>query len=118
MLRYDDPPTFLVLQLSGNDIGQFKLGDLRIKLKSIILWLKTVLPGTIITLSPLLARLAWRFSPDLKAMEKSHYRLNNAIRAFVLGFWGRYIHYLDLRKNILRYYPLMEFTSRNWEQIF
>jgi hypothetical protein len=74
------PPIFLVLHVSGNNIGQAKVGNLRAELKSVILWLKSVLQHTIIW-----SQILPRFSGDLKAMERCRYRLNNSIATFILG---------------------------------
>lgn len=99
----ENPPTILVLHVSGNNIGHTRIGNLRIQVKELILWLKDVLPGTTIVWSQILPRTSWRFSNNLKAMERCRYRLNNFIAYTVIANGGRYIHYPDLRLNIARF---------------
>jgi len=99
--KIQSPPTFLVLHVSGNNIGITRIWFLCNQLKNIIFWLKTILPDTILVWSQILPRCSWRFSNDLRAMEKCRYRLNNSISSFVLGLGGRYIHYPEIRKKTI-----------------
>lgn len=87
MLSYADPPSILILHVSGNNIGYTRIGHLRIQVKDLIFWIKSRMPNTIIVWSQVLPRSSWRFSDDLKAMEKARYRLNNFISSLVIG-WG------------------------------
>lgn len=103
MLKFSDPPNFLILHVSGNNIGYTRIGFLRIHVKELILWIKAEMPDTVIVWSQVLPRSSWRMSDNAKAMEKARYRLNNFISSLVLGMGGRYIHYPDLRYDMARF---------------
>jgi len=97
MLQFEDPPSYLVVHVGGNDIGKEKIGYLR---NNLLLFLRTIqrkLPNTIIVWSQILPRRSYRFSTNNKAMEKCRYRLNNSIAKFVLEkMGGRYIRHPEL----------------------
>ena len=97
ILRFAKPPSFLILHISGNNIEYTRIGNLRIHVKELILWIKAEMPDTVIIWCQVLPRSSWRMSKNLKAMETCLYRLNNFISSFVLGLGGSYIHYPDLR---------------------
>jgi lysophospholipase L1-like esterase len=96
MLKYEDPPAFLVLHISGNDIGDSKVGFFRNEIKDTIRWIMKVLPGTVLVWSQILPRLTWRFSSDNAAMNRCKYRINNSISAFILKQGGCYIRHPDI----------------------
>lgn len=99
MLNYEDPPTYLILHLAGNDIGSMKVGYLRNVIKKCLNGLRQILPNTTIVWSQILHRLSWRYSENLEAMQRSRYRINNSIAAFVLKNGGCYIRHPDILPN-------------------
>ena len=99
MKRFEDPPHFLILHVSGNDLGVVKVGFLRNNIKNIIRWILEELPNTTIVWSQVLPRLNWRFSQNHKAMMSCRYRINNTISAFALKHGGCYIRHPDIKPN-------------------
>jgi len=91
MLQYEDPPNYIFLHVSANNIGHSKICHIRNQLKVTINWIHNKLPNTIIIWSQILPRSCWRYSSNLIAMEKCRYRLNNSIASYVLRLGGRYI---------------------------
>lgn len=99
MLRYEAPPAYIVLHIGGNDIGNEKVGYLRNRIKVILRSIKRKMPDTIIIWSQILPRSSYRYSDNIKAMEKCRYRINNSIAKFVLTMGGKYIRHPDLFQN-------------------
>lgn len=99
MMRFEDPPEFLILHIAGNDIGNTMVGYLRNELKQILRWVAQMLPNTVLVWSQILPRIEWRYSKNTEAMGKSRYRINNSIASFVLRMGGCYIRYPDIRPN-------------------
>ena len=97
MLKFEDPPNFMILHVAGNDIGDMKVGNLRNYIKRVLKWVAQMLPGTRLIWSQILPRINWRFSNNSVAMEKCRYRLNNATAAFIIRNGGYYIRYPDIR---------------------
>ena len=93
MLQYEDPPKYLFLHVSANNIGHSKIGHIRNQLKVTINWIHNKLPNTIIIWSQTLPRSCWRYSSNLIALEKCRYHLNNSIASYVLRLGGRCIGY-------------------------
>ena len=79
MLQFEDPPSYLVVHVGGNDIGKENIGYLRNNLKLFLRTIQRKLPNTIIVWSHILPRRSYRFFTNNKAMEKCRYRLNNSI---------------------------------------
>ena len=99
MLKYEEPPTFLVIHVAGNDLGNIKVGYLRNQLKSIIRWIKNSMPHTILIWSQILPRTDWRYSSNRAAMSKARYRINNSVADFIVKSGGKYIRYPDIKPN-------------------
>lgn len=97
MMRYEDDPQFLLIQFGGNDIGKYKVGILRNKLKNEREWLQKKLPNTVVIWSQVLSRCSWRYSPNKLAMEKCRLRINSSVASFVLKRGGCYIRYPDIK---------------------
>lgn len=57
MLRYEDPPSKLVIHIGGNDIGKVRLGYLQYQLKELFVWLSQLMPDTAFIWSNMLPRL-------------------------------------------------------------
>ena len=84
MLRYEDPPNYLLIHVGANDIGNMKVGDLRNYLKNVVTQISAMMPDTKVIWSQMLPRINWRFSQDNNAMEKGRYRVNNVVASYVL----------------------------------
>jgi hypothetical protein len=91
MLQYEDPPNYLFLHVSANNIDHSKIGHIRNQIKVTINWIHNKLPNTIIIWSQILPRSCWRYSSNMIAMKKCRYRLNNSIASYVLRSGGHYI---------------------------
>jgi lysophospholipase L1-like esterase len=44
MMQYEDPPTFIMLHVGANDIGNVKLDLIQFQLKSLISWIAKQMP--------------------------------------------------------------------------
>lgn len=99
MKRYNHPPQYLILHVSGNDLGYIKVGFLRNQIKNILRWIYKELPHTTVVWSQILPRLNWRYTCNHKAMMACRYRINNSIATFVLQNGGCYIRYPDIKPN-------------------
>ncbi|XP_052701653.1 uncharacterized protein LOC128178498 [Crassostrea angulata] len=93
MLRYEDPPHFLVLHCGGNDIGQIKSSELREKMEQSLDALSPLLPRTKIIWSQILPRLKWRNARDNNALNKTRVRVNSFVATKLLAHQGGYIRY-------------------------
>jgi hypothetical protein len=62
-------------------------------------WLAKVMPTTVLVWSQILSRLQWRYSNNLKAMEKSRVRVNTSIAFYLAKSSGCYIRYPDIKAN-------------------
>jgi len=60
MLKFEDPPNFILIHIGGNDLGNIKLGVLRNRLKNFMVWLKDMMPEVTIIWSQILPRTNWR----------------------------------------------------------
>ncbi|CAC5361891.1 unnamed protein product [Mytilus coruscus] len=98
MLKYEDPPKFLVIHVGANDSGNVKTKDLGENLIQAMTFISKDLPDTKIVWSQMLPRLKWRNSNDSKAMEKCRYRVNNAVANYILESGGYYIRYPDISR--------------------
>jgi lysophospholipase L1-like esterase len=97
MLQFEDPPSYLVVHVGGNDIGKEKIGYLRNNLKLFLRTIQRKLPNTIIVWSQILPSRSYRFSTNNKPMGKCRYHLNNSIAKIVVEeMEGRYIRHPEL----------------------
>ena len=92
MLQFEDPPSYLVVHVGGNDFGKEKIGYLRNNLKLFLRTIQRKLPNTIIVWWQILSSRLYRFSTNNKAMKKCRYGLNNSIAKFVLEEMRGRIH--------------------------
>lgn len=99
MLKFEDPPEFLIIHVGCNDIGSKQVGQLRNSLKNTLTFISNDLPKTNIVWSQMLPRMQWRYSKNKKAMEKCRYRVNNSVAKFVLESGGYYIRYPEILRN-------------------
>ena len=97
LLKVEDMPNIIVIHMAGNDIGQTKVGFLRIEIKNFLNWLAELMPETAIVWSQILPRTQWRFSQNLVAMENVRVRLNSSIASFVVNSGGHYVRYPDIQ---------------------
>ena len=94
---FEEAPDILVLHCAGNDIGQVPLGDLRYFVKAKLNYIHELFPNTKIVWSEILPRKEWRYSRNLKAMDRSRKRLNSAAATEAIRLGGGYIRYPDLK---------------------
>jgi lysophospholipase L1-like esterase len=99
MMKYQDPPTFIVIHIGGNDIAASKVGHLRNDVKNVLTWVARNLPNTLIIWSQILPRINWRYSENSDAMERCRYRVNNYVASFVIKNGGAYIRYPEIKVN-------------------
>lgn len=85
MLRYEDPPHFLVLHCGGKVIGQIKSSELREKMEQSLEALSQLLPRTKIIWSQILPRLKWRNARDNNALNKTRVRVNSFVATKLLA---------------------------------
>ena len=57
MLKYEDPPTVLVVHIGGNDIGLERTNDLCDQLKRLFDWISLLMPETVLDWSQILPRI-------------------------------------------------------------
>ena len=99
MLRYEDPPSLLIMHVGGNDIGKEDTKELCVKLKTLFNWLSQLMPNTTLAWSQILSRFKWRHSENLQAMETCRTRINNSVGSYVVGCSGCYIRYPEIKAN-------------------
>ncbi|CAC5421755.1 unnamed protein product [Mytilus coruscus] len=99
MLRYEEPPTYLVLHIGGNDLGEIKTGVLRNRLKNYLKNVSELLLNTTLVWSQILPRLTWRYSADTEAMDRSRQRINSSLASYIIRQGGHYIRYPDISPN-------------------
>lgn len=96
LLKFIDPPNFIILHCGGNDICDCKSLQL---INNIISTLKTMfelLPNTKIIWSQILPRLKWRYEKNHVAVDKIRKRVNSKIATFLLKNGGYYIRYPEI----------------------
>ena len=99
LLRYEDPPEWLVLHCGGNAIGQIPLKQLRAKMLNDVVFLRTSLPNTKLVWSQILPRLEWKAELNHVALEKIRIRLNSMMAYDILSSGGGYIKYPEIRES-------------------
>jgi hypothetical protein len=62
LLRFNQPPDFLVIHCGGNSIGAVKWRELRCQIKDSLGQLMALLPSTKLIWSQILPRISWRYS--------------------------------------------------------
>ncbi|KAJ8316547.1 hypothetical protein KUTeg_005904 [Tegillarca granosa] len=97
LLTMIDPPKFLVLHCSGNDIGSYEKSiELMHRICCTIKVLWHMLPNTKLIWSQILPRLKWRNERNHKAVNKSRVRINSYIAKFMISNGGLYIRYPEI----------------------
>ncbi|VDI41058.1 ammonium transporter Rh [Mytilus galloprovincialis] len=99
MLRYEEPPNYLVIHIGGNDLGEIKTGVLRNRLKHYVNNIKELLLNTTLVWSQILPRLTWRYSANIDAMDRSRQRINSSLASYIIRHGGHYIRYPDISPN-------------------
>lgn len=97
LLKFVDPPSYIVIHCGGNDIGEFPILEIRRLARSAIEFLNQILPNTVIIWSQILPRSNWRYSTDCTAMDTARIRLNNSAATQCIHLGGSYIKYPDLK---------------------
>ena len=96
LLKVNDKPQYLILHCGANDVDSTPLKSLIQNIKPSLGNIQLLLSNTKIIWSQLLPRRQWRYSVDVKAMNKSLKRLNSSIAAEVVKNGGGYIKYQDI----------------------
>ncbi|KAJ8313074.1 hypothetical protein KUTeg_010447 [Tegillarca granosa] len=97
LLTMIDPPKFLVLHCSGNDISSYEKSiELMHRICFTIKVLWHMLPNTKLIWSQILPRLKWRNERNHKAVNKSRVRINSYIAKFIISNGGLYIRYPEI----------------------
>ena len=97
MSSFEEAPYIIVLHCGGNDLGQHSIGDLRELAKSQLQYVATLFPTTKTIWSQILHRSNWRYSENLKAMDRVRIRLNNAAATEAVRLGGGYVEYPELK---------------------
>ncbi|KAK3087278.1 hypothetical protein FSP39_003974 [Pinctada imbricata] len=85
LLRIEDPPAYLMIHCSGNDIaGKINSITLRHEIEADPITLSRMLPNTTLVWSQILPRLKWRDEDDHRAVYKIRRRINSKIATFVM----------------------------------
>ena len=99
MLKYEDPPNILIIHVAGNDIAATKTIELCIKIRNVLYWSRSCLPSSMLAWSQILPRLKWRYSENLRAMNRCRNRVNSSIASFLMKKYGCYIRYPEIKAN-------------------
>jgi len=97
LMKFEDPPNYIVVHIGGNDLGNISLGYLHYQLVQFMSWLSLIW-------SQILPRLKWRYSENTDIMDKCRRRLNSFIGAYMIRHGGCYFRYPDFK-------PTHEFIS-------
>ncbi|XP_071124445.1 uncharacterized protein [Mytilus edulis] len=101
MLKYEDPPTILVLHIGGNDIGEKSSKTLCELIRKQFSWMRQLMLDTVFVWSQIIPRSSWRYSDNINAMEKCRMRVNTSIASFLTKTDGCYLRYPDIKANEL-----------------
>ena len=82
MMRLEDPPDLIIIQIYGNDIGNVRIAYLLLQLQQFITWVSEQLSHPSIVFSQILPRSEWRYSEDIETMETCRRRLNSTVAEF------------------------------------
>ncbi|CAC5421702.1 unnamed protein product [Mytilus coruscus] len=96
LLKYEDPPKYVVIHIAGNDLGKTKVSYLRNEIKNTLKRVQGYLPNTTIIWSQISPRTSWRYSEKSDCMMNCRVRINSAISSFVIRNGGHYIRYQDI----------------------
>ena len=77
LLRFNQPPDFLVVHYGVNSNGAVKLRELRCQIKDSLGQLMALLPTTKLICSQILPRISWRYSQNSRALNRAAARINN-----------------------------------------
>lgn len=99
LMTLDALPSYIVVHVGGNDLGDTRFGFLVYRVKRFLSWLSLKLPNTMLIWSQILPRTHWRFSSNVKAMERLRKRLNSTIGAYMKKHGGAYIRYPDIKNS-------------------
>ena len=108
MMRFEDPPNYIVVHIRGNDLGNISLGYLHYQLVHFMSWLSNQLPETTLIWSQILPRLKWRNFENTVIMDKCRRRLNSFIGAYMIRHGGCFFGTQILRL-LMNSFPLMMF---------
>ena len=101
---FENDPDFILIHCGGNGIGSnvfsLNLFQLIAKFKQDLLDIKKFFPRATLIWSQILPRNQWRYSQNVKAMERCRNRLNRAVAKFVLKQGGCYLKHPALLENI------------------
>jgi lysophospholipase L1-like esterase len=99
LLRFNQPPDFLVIHCGGNSIGAVKLRELRCQIKDSLGQLMALLPSTKLIWSQILPRIFWRYSQNSRALNRAAARINHYAAWICIQAGGGYIRYPELAWN-------------------
>ena len=99
LLRFNQPPDFLVIHCGGNSFGAVKLRELRCQIKDSLDQLMALLPSTKLIWSQILPRISWRYSQNSRALNRAAARINNYAAWICIQAGGGYIRDPELAWN-------------------
>ena len=91
LLRYEDPPRYLIIHCGANNVGQTSTERLIQVLIATLLEVCSLFPASSIVWSSSLPRFSWRFSTNVRAMNKIRARLDREAIKFLTARDGHYI---------------------------
>ncbi|CAC5408109.1 unnamed protein product [Mytilus coruscus] len=97
MIRFEDPPSYIIVHIGGIDIGNIRLGYLHYQLVKFMSRLSNKLPETTLISSQVLPRLQWRYSNNGNCMDKCRRRLNSSICVHMTKHGSCNIRYPDMK---------------------
>ena len=94
-LRYlsglESDPNILIIHCGANSLGMVQLQPILNQLQSAVSEISKLFPKAKIVWSCLLPRMVWRYTQNVKAMEKARARLNREAIGLVSNKGGAYI---------------------------
>ena len=105
LLKFEDPPDFLVIHCGGNDIGigPKKSILLRKRMERTIINISLKMPHTRMVWSQILPRYKWRSSLLQEQLDKIRVRLNSRLATLILSLGGASIKYPELDKENVQF---------------
>lgn len=96
-LLYNEPPRALVLHVGSNDLGMLKSIELRHAMKDDLLYILSMLQGSVLIVSAILPRLKWdRTSIPTNKIDKTRRQLNRHLRNLVEHDHGIFVSHEDI----------------------